>query len=157
MEYSVQQIIDCSQSYGNNGCVNGNMANTFNYIAAKGVNHWNSYPYTARVGSCQAASGIFKIRGYSNATTCSALDNALTTRPISVAVDGQNFQRYTSGIFDNCGTTLSLAVLLTGATDVYYRVKNSWGVNWGERGYIRLLKTNNICGICLAASYPVPN
>jgi len=48
-------------------------------------------------------------------------------------------------------------VLLVGATDVYYRLKNSWGTSWGELGYIRILKGNNVCGICLAASYPIPN
>jgi cathepsin L len=35
-EYSVQQVIDCSQSYGNNGCVNGRMDFTFNYIKDRG-------------------------------------------------------------------------------------------------------------------------
>jgi hypothetical protein len=49
---------------------------------------------------------------------------------------------------------LSLAALLVGAVDQYYRVKLSWGVTWGEAGYIRLSRTNNICGICDAATYP---
>lgn len=108
------------------------------------------------MGSCQTQSGLFKIKGYSNASSCAALDSALTIRPVSVAVDGQNFANYHSGIFDNCGTSLSLAVLLVGSTDFYYTVKNAWGTAWGEGGYIRLLKKTNICGICLAASYPIP-
>jgi cathepsin L len=36
MEYSVQQVVDCSSSYGNQGCQGGNMISTFNYVAAKG-------------------------------------------------------------------------------------------------------------------------
>lgn len=36
MEYSVQQLVDCSQSYGNNGCTTGTMVSSFNYISAKG-------------------------------------------------------------------------------------------------------------------------
>lgn len=75
-------------------------------------------------------------------------------RPVSVAVDGQNFARYSSGLFDNCGTNLSLATLFVAATDNYYKLKVSWGTSWGEGGYIRLVRSNNICGICLAASYP---
>jgi C1A family cysteine protease len=37
MEYSVQQLVDCSQSYGNNGCTTGTMVSSFNYISAKGT------------------------------------------------------------------------------------------------------------------------
>jgi len=132
------------------------MINSFNYIAAKGINTWSAYPYVARVQTCQVSTGFFKIKGYSNVTSCAALDVALTGRPISVAVDGNNFANYRSGIFDNCGTNLSLAALLVGNTELYYTIKNAWGTSWGEGGYIRLLKKTNICGICLAASYPLP-
>jgi hypothetical protein len=84
------------------------------------------------------------------------LESALSGRPIPVAIDGQNFASYKSGIFDNCGKNLSLAALLVGATDQYYRVKNSWGTGWGEGGYIRLSRVSNICGICNAGTYPNP-
>lgn len=119
-----------------------------------GINTESSYPYKGAVGTCQTQAGLFKIKGYTSVSTCAALDSALTGRPISVAVDGQNFRSYSSGIFDNCGTTLSLAGLLVGGTDLYYRFKNSWGTTWGEAGYIRLLKSGNICGICSAGVYP---
>jgi C1A family cysteine protease len=155
-EYSVQQLVDCSQSYGNNGCSSGNMVNSFNYIYGKGINTWNAYPYVARLQVCKTATGFFKINGYANVTSCSNLDLALSYRPISVAVDGNNFQNYRSGILDTCGTNVGLAALLVGKTDVYYTLKNSWGTNWGEGGYIRLLKKDNICGICQFASYPLP-
>ena len=89
-------------------------------------------------------------------TSCAALDYALGGRPISVAVDGANFRNYRGGIFDQCGTNLSLAGLLVGGTDLYYKLKLSWGSLFGEYGYIRLLKTNNICGICQASSYAQP-
>lgn len=59
-------------------------------------------------------------------------------------------------MFDTCGTNLSLAALLVGGTNLYYTLKLSWGSSFGESGYIRLLKTNNICGICQAASYANP-
>jgi len=132
------------------------MANTFNFVKAKGINTEQSYPYVARVQRCATSSGFFKIYGYSTVTSCSNLDSALGSRPISVAVDGTNFVNYRSGVFDNCGTNLTLAALLVGGTDLFYRLKVSWGTSWGEAGYIRLLKANNICGICQAASYPLP-
>ena len=61
---------------------------------------------------------------------------------------------YQTGLFSNCGTNLTLAALLVSGYDSYYRLKLSWGTSWGEAGYIRLSKFNNICGICQAASYP---
>ena len=130
-EYSVQQVIDCSQSFGNNGCYNGRMDNTFNYVKAVGVNSWSSYPYIGYVQSCKVSSGYFRVNGSVSVGDCNSLANALVGRPVSVAVDGQNFQSYKTGIFKNCGTNLSLAVLLVGMTDTYWTLKNSWGTSWG--------------------------
>lgn len=142
--------------YGNQGCSQGTMINTFDYVADWGINSWAAYPYIGYAQTCKSSSGFFKIKGYSSVVSCGGLENALAYRPISVAVDGTNFYNYRGGIFDLCGTNLSLALLLVGATDSFYRLKTSWGSSWGEAGYIRLLRVNNICGICLAASYPLP-
>ncbi len=84
------------------------------------------------------------------------MESALNERPLAVAVDGSYFRNYHSGVFSNCSTRLNLAVLLVGMTETYYRLKNSWGVSWGEAGYIRLTRGFNVCGICSAVSYPTP-
>jgi hypothetical protein len=96
-----------------------------------GINTWASYPYAGIQQQCKTATGLFKIARYVNITDCTTLANALTKQPISVAVDGNNFQFYTSGVFYNCSTNLSLAVLLVGMTDAFWVLKNSWGPTWG--------------------------
>jgi hypothetical protein len=37
IEFSEQQLVDCSISYGNNGCSYGNMVSSYNYIKDKGI------------------------------------------------------------------------------------------------------------------------
>ena len=78
---------------------------------------------------------------------CGDLKAQLNESPIALSVNIQNWQLYKSGIFDNCGSDLTHDILLVGMDESSWRLKNSWGVTWGENGYIRL-KTGDTCGIC---------
>ncbi len=78
---------------------------------------------------------------------------AISSRPISVAVDASDWSTYSSGVFNECDSSLNHGVLLVGSNDQYWKIKNSWGTSWGESGYIRLFK-GNTCGLCNVASYP---
>ena len=43
----------------------------------------------------------------------------------------------------------------------YWKVKNSWGANWGDHGYIYLARgisdPRGQCGIAMQPSYPIVN
>lgn len=93
------------------------------------------------------------ISGNKTVNTCDALMSAVQNQPISVVVDARSWSKYISGVFNNCGASLSHMVLLTGLAHEYWKCKNSWGTSWGENGYIRLAR-GNTCGICSSGSYP---
>ena len=71
--------------------------------------------------------------------------------PVSVGIYANfAFDYYSNGIFDGCPLfvwTLNHAVLLVGYTsEGNWIIKNSWGTNWGESGYMIVDKDRN-CGL----------
>ena len=161
--FAEQQLVDCSSSYGNQGCNGGWPTNAFNYVKAKGITTESAYPYTSgntRVtGTCKTVTvSLFKISGYTNvAGNCDSLAAAVKLKPVVVAVDATNWSPYRSGIFSNCAKNINHAVLLVGVTSTTWKIKNSWDTWWGETGYMRLYATGgaNTCAICAYGSYPI--
>jgi len=163
---SEQQLMDCSSSFGNNGCNGGLMDDAFQYIIKNGICSEASYPYTAAQGTCRACTTVATLSSYTDIATgdeASMLPAVGLSGPVSIAieVDSMAFQFYSGGVFNDpsCGTNLDHGVLIVGygtdsGTD-YWIVKNSWGASWGESGYIRMIRNQNECGLSNAASYPV--
>merc|ERR1719321_1886201 len=66
--------------------------------------------------------------------------------PVGVSVAAHTWPGYRSGIFDGCqpDTVIDHAVVLVAYGEApvakYWRLQNSWGYNWGEHGFIRLLR-----------------
>lgn len=150
---SEQQLVDCSRPYGNQGCNGGWMDSAFDFAQEKGLTTTDKYPYVARDQACKIATGDYKVSDYVDVNGCTDLLNALSARPVSVAVDASVWSPYRSGVLSNCGTNVNHGVLLIGATDAYWRIKNSWGTTWGESGFIRIAR-GDTCAVCQYPSYP---
>ncbi|XP_059513094.1 procathepsin L-like isoform X2 [Myotis daubentonii] len=170
---SEQNLVDCSQAQGNEGCNGGLMDNAFQYVKSNGgLDSEESYPYQATVGPCRyrPEDSVANDTGFVDIPEQeSALMKAVATMgPISVAIDASHlsFQFYKDGIYYEplCSSVhLHHAVLVVGygfegedsSNSTYWIVKKSWGEGWGQNGYIKMAKDrNNHCGIATAASYP---
>ena len=170
---SEQELIDCSRSYGNNGCEGGSMINAFKYVIDNGLCTNLSYPYDGNENTCQKdnCESVIKILNYSLVPQNNEyiLKKYVNKQPVSVAIQAnkRSFQLYKSGVYDDldCGTELDHGVLLIGYGydknyDMdYWIIKNSWGKNWGENGYIRIKRNiddnRGLCGIAMQPSIPI--
>lgn len=83
-----------------------------------------------------------------------------------IEADRATFQFYHNGVFSlPCGHHLDHAILITGyghevkSDQPYWLVKNSWGPEWGDKGYIKLARKGRgrkgECGILLSPTVPL--
>mmetsp|Transcript_42550 Transcript_42550/g.113911 ORF Transcript_42550/g.113911 Transcript_42550/m.113911 type:complete len:363 (+) Transcript_42550:133-1221(+) len=175
---SVQQLIDCSYDYGNKGCEGGLMDNAFAYLEGKshGDDTQSSYPYAGKQGSCRFNPTAIGSSIAGHVDLQEGMEDDLVTAvgtagPVSIAIHaGAALQFYAGGIFDgvlgSCSGELNHGVLAVGYGTQparlplrrlrdYWIVKNSWGKAWGEKGYFRIRRGKNLCGLANAASYPL--
>ena len=167
IKLSEQQCLDCSR--GAHGCRGGWQKNCYEYAETQAMESEADYPYTTIVDMCFAYKTpqvMVKSYGIVPAHSVSQLKARLAQQPVAVTIEADQpvFQQYKSGIIDTpyCGTSLDHAVLAVGygsenGTD-YYLVKNSWGTDWGEQGYVRIAAKADgpgVCGIQMYSSYTV--
>merc|ERR1712158_87043 len=167
---SEQNLVDCSTRYGNHGCNGGLMDFAFKYIKENGgIDTEESYPYEGMDDTCRyhredrgaTDIGFVDIPQGDEEALKAAL---ATVGPVSVAIDASqsSFQFYSEGVYDepNCSPmNLDHGVLAVGygieEGQDYWLVKNSWGTQWGDEGFIKMARNkNNQCGVASAASYP---
>ena len=171
VDLSEQEMVDCATgiSYGSHGCNGGQMEGAFKFVIANGQCSLASYPYTAKDGTCQKCSAVVEIASCSDVKPNDqiSLKAAVAKQPVAVAIeaDTRYFQSYSSGILTStsCGTTLDHGVLVVGYGEEngqkYWLVKNSWGTSWGDKGYVKIARSEStndegICGIAMDPSFP---
>ena len=125
----------------------------------------SDYAYRGTEGSCHFDRNKIAatVKSYNDVSPSEdALKRAVAENgPVSVAVDAEpSMQNYNGGIYsgDDCsygGSKVNHAVLVVGYTSTYWIVKNSWGIGWGESGYIRMEMGKNICSINCCGEYPI--
>jgi cathepsin L len=162
-----QQLVDCSGSYGNEGCNGGLFADGYRYVQDFGLEFTADYPYVATDGTCQYDASKVQVR--INGTVLinqdpESLKSALQNGPASISLyaSSNSFHLYTGGILNDreCPTTVNHAVHTIGWGEEngqeYFIVRNSWGPSWGENGYIRIAVAPDLpLGIC-GMFYRVP-
>jgi len=168
---SEQQILDCSEFFGNAGCNGGQIDQSFQYVIENGgIDTEQSYLYEGEQDAC-------RYQPEKSATTEVsfvdlrpgdelALKEAIATQgPVSIGIDAshESLHLYSHGIYrePHCDPgLLDHAVLVVGYggkdQEKYWLVKNSWGPDWGDSGYIKIAREeDNMCGVASEASYPL--
>uniref|UniRef100_A0A8D2GVL4 Cathepsin S n=1 Tax=Urocitellus parryii TaxID=9999 RepID=A0A8D2GVL4_UROPR len=143
---SAQNLVDCStEKYENKGCNGGFMTEAFQYIIDNnGIESEASYPYKAMVCHRQTLVANFQM-------------------PFIIIYHSLSFPTHTlfAGVYydSSCTQNVNHGVLVVGYGNSngkdYWLVKNSWGLHFGEEGYIRMARNSkNHCGIASYCSYP---
>lgn len=171
--FSEQELVSCDTT--DSQCNGGWMDNAFEWVKNNGgLAYEADYPYVSGDGKTIPACGSAdtyqdpKVAPSSwvdvPQKSMTALMTAVAQQPVSIAIQADQiaFQSYAGGVLTGrCGTNLDHGVLLVGygTSDAgvdYWKVKNSWGPDWGMGGYILIERSSaDLCGVMDAASYPV--
>lgn len=164
-DFSVQQWIDCTKPQ-NFGCDGGLMHHVFHKAMVQPAGPVKFDPYVNHEGKCRhrherpwlkVKSFVVQSDDTHYPIESHLVHNLVQYGPISIGIDSSNwhFELYKGGILkaNKCGKDIDHAVLLVGFTPSYWVVKNSWGENWGNQGYLYLERGKNACGINSYASF----
>jgi len=154
---SPQEIVDCDTT--DQGCDGGDPPTAYQFVMQEGgLEDDSAYPYTAQDGTCNFQQNLVKVTitnwqyATSNSDETTMQSNLVSWGPLSICVDAEPWQDYTGGVMmaSDCSNSLDHCVQLVGydmtQSTPFWIVRNSWGLDWGENGYIRLQYGQDTCG-----------
>ncbi|GAB6026592.1 hypothetical protein CHUAL_013004 [Chamberlinius hualienensis] len=163
--FSVQNVVDCSYQKCKGGTVDEALRHlqTTEHILA------DEKPYTGKESVCKKSSvpAHFQFKPVSNKASYDDIQQIINDHgPISIGIFTQfiNFKLYDEGVFDdkdNCkkasdNSSVDHTVLIVGygyapaISANYWLIKNSWGEDWGEKGYMRIAADSQCLKLCEA-------
>jgi C1A family cysteine protease len=165
--YSEQQIVSCNTGT-NQGCNGGYPYLAMQYVAKEGLETEADYPYTATNGKCtydasKATTGIDTGSSFVTPKNPGDLETAIYSQPIVVLVEADQdvFQSYSSGIIGaGCGAATDHAITAIGYDADSFIIKNSWGTDWGNQGYVQISSSTSFngglgaCGVLSQPQFP---
>eukprot|EP01013_Petalomonas_cantuscygni_P008844 TRINITY_DN21595_c0_g1_i1.p2 TRINITY_DN21595_c0_g1~~TRINITY_DN21595_c0_g1_i1.p2 ORF type:complete len:384 (-),score=57.90 TRINITY_DN21595_c0_g1_i1:185-1336(-) len=165
-QLSVQQMLECTANPrhcgGTGGCEGATEDLGYTYVMnSSGITTEEHFPYTSGAGydpsRCQwsraRAPVAVRVTGFKKSPRNdreAALKMLAEHGPLSLGACADEWHSYGGGVFDWCNQQRRLsvnhAVQLVGYEttsdgSVEFRIRNSWGEEWGEGGYIRLADT----------------
>ena len=172
---SIQQAVSCNLDAEQKGCKGGYTWNTYTFTASTGgLALYADYPYVS--GSTGSEETCNKQETITSAVTVKEgkyfynaepkmQDYLLSIGPLAATVSARRWNTYVSGVmmaeacseWSNYDSWHSVQITGVDLAKGYYKVRNSWGTEFGENGYIYLQATKdastNTCGIASFASY----
>jgi len=163
---SPEDMVSCDSN--DNGCGGGRLPSAWDYLSKTGIVSDACFPYTAGNGDAPAcpskcvdgesweSSKVKAQSGYAINGVDNMQKEVMTHGPIQVAyIVYKSFMTYTSGVYQKHWYEFlpegghAVKILGWGAeseTD-YWLVANSWGPEWGLKGYFKIKRGSNACGI----------
>lgn len=166
---SEQQVLDCAGPEWN--CSGGSVMGAFEYVYKQGLATEHDYPYEADKSICDDNDPDYRHVAFINdwetlpAHSPTALMRRVARQPVAVLIAANMtlFEQYDGGVFvgpcDGKNHTHAVTVVGYGATaggSNYWILRNSWGRNWGEGGYMLMSRdVGGPEGLCGILDYPM--
>jgi hypothetical protein len=166
-DYSEQELIDCGFGHkGANGCHDAELDSYISWMLENDVDPTgeDQYPYLYTKPKLTCPDDVYPDEGLGARVTDYFSTNHGNEKKlqelvvshgaiISTVAAYEEFKAYTGGIFDSCTPNQkeNHAVLVVGYGTAngqdYWLIKNSWGVGWGEDGFMRIKRGVKMCQI----------